>query len=98
MAKKRPSDRAGKLVAEVEALAKRLRSDVRKRISETGLPKRLQKAAADLRKRAAAAAAQVEKYVHDIRTELEGAPKKAPRRNKPKPRVKAPASAPTVTS
>ncbi|HVM95220.1 MAG TPA: hypothetical protein VMT89_02470 [Candidatus Acidoferrales bacterium] len=97
MASKRPSDRVGRLVADVEALAKRLRSDVRKRVKGAGLPKRLQKAANDLRKRAAFAAAQVEKYVHQIRKELEGAPQKAPKRRKPKPKMRASVTVPTVT-
>ncbi len=97
MAGKRRNDRAGRLVAEVETLAKRLRMDVRKRAKEGGILKRLQKAADDLRKRAAVAAAQVEKYVHDIRKELEGAPKRAPKRNKSKPRIKVSPSSPVAT-
>jgi hypothetical protein len=81
MPKKKQTDRVGKMVADVESLAKRLRADLRGRAKAVGLPKRLYKMALELRKRAAGAAAQVEKYVHEIRLELEGgsAPKRASR-------------------
>ncbi len=65
MAAKKRGDRIGALIKDVEALTKRLRSDV-------GLPRDLQSAANQLRKRAAAVAAQVEKRVHQLRKDLEG--------------------------
>ena len=73
MAKKH-GDRLARMVAEVESAAKHLRADVRKRVKERPMLKALQKAAERLRERAAAAAGQVEKYVHQVRTELEGVP------------------------
>lgn len=79
MATKAKGDRIGALVGEVEALAKRLRTDIRRRAKAAGLEKNLKAAADQLRKRAAAAAAQVERYVHDIRKELEGGAKPAAR-------------------
>jgi len=79
MATKTKGDRIGALVGEVEALAKRLRTDIRRRAKAAGLEKNLKAAADQLRKRAAAAAAQVERYVHDIRKELEGGAKPAAR-------------------
>ena len=77
MAKKH-GDRVARMVAEVESAAKHLRADVRKRVKERPMLRALQKAAERLRERAAAAAGQVEKYVHQVRMELDGAP--APRR------------------
>jgi len=79
MAAKR-SDQIAKLVKEVEALAKRLRSEIRKRTAASKLQKSLTAAAGDLRKRAAAVAGQVEKYVHELRKELESGAKKKPAR------------------
>jgi hypothetical protein len=65
-------DRLSSLIKDVESAAKRLRNDVRKRANAAQLQRNLQNAAAQLRKRAAAAAGQVEKYVHEVRKELEG--------------------------
>jgi hypothetical protein len=66
------------VIKEVEAIAKVLRADIRKRIEATHLPKALARAAERLRKRAAFAAMQVEKYAHELRRELENTtPKKA---------------------
>jgi ElaB/YqjD/DUF883 family membrane-anchored ribosome-binding protein len=81
MAKKH-KDRVANMVAEVERAAKHLRADVRKRVKERPMLRALQKAADRLRERAAAAAGQMEKYVHQLRMELEGAPaaKRAVRR------------------
>ena len=77
-------------------MAKRLRADIRKRATAAGLLKGLQAAAGQLRKRAAVAAAHVEKYVHEIRKELEGGAKPA-RRAPAKRRKHAPKPvAPTV--
>ena len=87
-------DRISALVAEVESLAKRLRTDIRKRAEEAGLAKNLRKAADQLRKRAAAVAAQVEKYLHELRVELEGRPKAA-KRSKPKKKKRPAAKAPS---
>jgi ABC-type transporter Mla subunit MlaD len=99
MATKKQGDRIGALIADVEKVAKRLRADIRKRAEATGLLKNLNAMANQLRKRAAAAAAQVEKYVHEIRKELEAGAKKAPAAKRKKVRPKAhkahkPAAAP----
>jgi len=77
MAAKKPaqSDRIGALVRELETVAKRLRADIRRRAAAGGILKQLESGANQLRKRAAAVAAQVEKYVHELRMELERAPK-----------------------
>jgi hypothetical protein len=100
MATKKQGDRVGAMVADVEALAKRLRTDIRKRAEAAGLLKNLRAMADQLRKRAARAAAQVEKYVHQIRMELEAAGKSAKpaKRKKAKPKVRKTATAqPPVT-
>jgi hypothetical protein len=73
MARQR-GDQIAQLIAEVERDAKNLRTAVCKRAQEAGVPKMLQKAASQLQKRAASAAAQVEKYVHELRMELETRP------------------------
>ena len=75
MAKKKRSDQVGTVIAEVESVAKSLRAGLRKRA--TTLPKELKAMAAHLRKQAACAAAQVEKYAHEIRLELESSPRVA---------------------
>jgi CRISPR/Cas system-associated protein Cas10 (large subunit of type III CRISPR-Cas system) len=94
--KKQQGDRVGALVADVEALAKRLRTDIRKRAEAAGLLKNLRAMADQLRKRAATAAAQVEKYVHEIRKDLEAAGKSAKpaKRKKAKPKARKPMAAP----
>jgi hypothetical protein len=79
---KRRGDRISELIKDVESSAKRLRADVRKRANATGLLKNLQTAAEQLRKRAAAAAGQVERYVHELRKELEGSAGQAARKAK----------------
>jgi hypothetical protein len=96
MATKKQGDRVGAMVADVEALAKRLRADIRKRAEAAGLLKNLRAMADQLRKRAAKAAAQVEKYVHQIRTELEAAGKsrKPAKRKKARAKTRKPAAAP----
>ena len=90
MAKTR-SDGIAAVIREVEDLAKRLRSDVRKRVAAVGVPKDLPILAAKLRKRAAAAAEQVEKYAHQVRMELERGAKKPAKakRKRAKPAAKA---------
>ncbi len=90
MATKR-GDRIAALIKDVEAIAKRLRADVRKRTKGSGL----QKAADRLRKQAAVVAGYVEKYAHEIRMELEG-PSKPAKRVKRKARPKVKAEAPIV--
>jgi len=85
-------DRIADLIKEVEALAKRLRADIRKRAKATGVPKNLQAAADRLRKQAAMVAGMVEKYAHELRKELEGGSKPAKqtaRKAKARPKAKA---------
>jgi hypothetical protein len=60
------------MMHEVEAVAKDVRAAMRKRAKEVGLTQNLRKAAKQLREGAAKAAAQVEKYAHGLRMELEG--------------------------
>jgi hypothetical protein len=64
--------RVSSLIREVEAAAKRLRADITKRAGPTAIQKNLERAASELRKLAANAAAQVEKYVGQLRKDLEG--------------------------
>lgn len=84
------TDRLAEVIKEIEALAKRLRADLRRAAKDSGLTKNLERAAAALRKQAAALAAQVEKYVHELRVELSkpmkkvALPKKAARKRKAK--------------
>lgn len=92
--KSSPQDRLHDLIKEVEALAKGIRSNLRQRVESAGVLKEVQKAADQLRKTAASAAVHVEKYVHGLRQELEGAgkpKKKAPAKRKVA-KKKAPAS------
>ena len=77
MAAKKPQDQIGALIKDVEALARRLRAKITKRARAAGMPKDLQSAAKQLRKGAAVLAAQVEKYVHQLRKELEAGPARA---------------------
>lgn len=83
MAKSR-TEGVATVIQDVEKLAKELRVDLRKRMTATGLPKRLEQAAMRLRKRAISAAEQVEKYVHQLRKDLERGMKKPakPRRRR----------------
>ena len=62
--------RLTEVIKEIETLVKRLRAELRSAVRKSGLTKNLQQAAAALRKQAALLAAQVEKYVHELRTEL----------------------------
>ena len=75
---RKPHDRLTEVIDEIEALAKRLRTDLRRVARETGLAKNLQRAAEALRKRAIQVAALVERYAHSLRVEL--AKRAAPRR------------------
>ena len=93
-AKKGKEDRIGALVREVEALARRLRADIGKRARAAGVEKRLRTTADRMRKLAASVAAQVEKYAHEIRKELEGGAKPAKKRPaKKRPHPAAPPAA-----
>jgi len=90
-----PRERIAGLIKDVEKAGKQLRSDIRKRAQAA--PKNLQAVADRMRKGGAEVAAQVEKYVHDLRVSLEGKPSAkrtakraaAPKRKKPAPRRKA---------
>jgi hypothetical protein len=82
------------VIKEVEGLAKTLRADIRKRIEAVHLPKALIRAAERLRKRAAYAAGQVEKYAHQLRQDLERQVSAKPRKAAPKRRKRAKKSAP----
>lgn len=75
MAAKKSPDRAAAVVAEVEKIAKQLRSGLRKQVA--AFPKELDALAGKLRKQAAAAAGHVEDYVHELRVELEKSGKPA---------------------
>ena len=68
------------VIDEIEVIAKRLRADVRKAAVASGLDRRMRTAARQLQKQAARAAAQVERYAHEVRVELEGARKRTRRR------------------
>lgn len=78
-------DRVAAIIREVEKIARRLRADLRRRARAAGLPNTMQAAASELRKQAAKAAGQVEKYVRTLRHELEGSKgtKTAARRRRP---------------
>ncbi|MCX8072371.1 MAG: hypothetical protein N3C12_07965 [Candidatus Binatia bacterium] len=86
MADKGRNDRITQLVREVENVAKQLRNEIRKRVEGTGILKQWQSTANELRKRAAAVAAQVEKYAREVRQDLEKATKA---KAKPAPKAKA---------
>ncbi len=64
------NDRLAEVIKELEELAKRLRADIRSAANQAGLTKNLERAANSLRQKAAAVAAQVEKYAHEVRMEL----------------------------
>jgi hypothetical protein len=65
------------MISDVEKTAKQLRADIRKRAQ--GAPKSIEEAAARLRKGAADVTGQVERYLHDLRVNLEGRSKTARR-------------------
>lgn len=69
MTTKRP-DRLADVMEEIEALAKRLRNQLRRAARKSGLTKNLERAAVVLRKQGALFAAQIERFAHAIRTEL----------------------------
>jgi hypothetical protein len=83
MATKRP-DRLATLIREIEALAKRLRRDLRRAMRDTGLTRNLEQLARTLRKQAALLAAEVERRARDLRLELlkRAAPKRPAERRR----------------
>jgi len=93
-----PSDRVNQLMREVEALAKRVQTDVRKRVQAAALLKNLQAAANQLRKQAAVAAAQVEKYIRQLRRELERSARPAKRAKSSRKPKKRTATAPSAAA
>lgn len=90
MAETGRNNRIVQLVREVEHVAKQLRSEIRKRVQETGILKRWEATANQLRKQAANVAAQVERYAREVRQELEKTPKS---KAKPASKAKAPSRA-----
>jgi DNA repair ATPase RecN len=77
-----PREQITKLIRDVEKAARQMRKDVEKRAKAAPknlqqLASRLRKLAEMLRKSGVDVAAQVEKYVHDLRMSLEGAAKSA---------------------
>lgn len=72
-----PRERLAAMISDVEKTAKQLRADIRKRAQ--GAPKSIEEAAARLRKGAADVTGQVERYLHDLRVNLEGRSKTARR-------------------
>lgn len=85
----RRHDRLAAVLKEIDTLVKRLRAELR-RAAREGLTKNLERAAAALRKQAAAVAAQVEKYAHELRMELaKGATAKRAAAKRPAARRKA---------
>ena len=81
MAKNVP-DRLSVVIGEVEAIAKRLRADIRKAATASGLERRIRVAARRLQKHAAQVALQVERYAHQLRLELESSGRKPARRRR----------------
>jgi hypothetical protein len=58
------------MISDVEKTARQLRADIRKRAQ--GAPRSMEEAAKRLRKGAADVTGQVERYLHDLRVNLEG--------------------------
>ena len=84
-----PREQITRLIRDVEKAARQLRKDVEKRAKAA--PKNLQQVAARLckladllRKSGVDVAAQVEKYVHDLRMSLEGAARSGVKTARPK--------------
>lgn len=69
MAKKR-GERLAAMIEEMEVLAKRVRTNIRRAARESGFTKEVERAAAALRKRLAVLMAALEKYIHELRLEL----------------------------
>jgi hypothetical protein len=66
----RRSDPLHEVLAQIEAIAKRLRAELRRAARRTGLSRRLEQTAAALREQAARLAAQLERYAHELHVEL----------------------------
>lgn len=73
MAKTRVRGQISDMIREVERAAKQIRNEVRKQYKAT--PKVLDQAASQLRRGAAEAAYQVERYIREVRIDLEAAAK-----------------------
>lgn len=69
MATKRDERLAG-MIEEMEGLAKRVRTGIRRAARESGLTREVERAAAALRKQLAVLMAALEKYLHELRLEL----------------------------
>lgn len=69
MTRRRP-DRLREVIGEIEALVKRLRAELRRAARDTAVARNIGEIATRLRKRAAVVAAQVERYLHELRIEL----------------------------
>ena len=65
-----PRERLAAMISDVEKTARQLRADIRKRAQAA--PKSMEEAARRLRKGAADVTGQVERYLHDLRINLEG--------------------------
>jgi hypothetical protein len=74
MAKTTVRGQISDMIREVERAAKQIRNEVRKQYKAT--PKVLDQAASQLRRGAAEAAYQVERYIHEVRLDLEAAAKR----------------------
>ena len=82
-----PRDRVAALIKDVETRARRLRADVDKAVSTTGLRRKLKVGVGKFRKQAAAAVKELEKHVHQLGKDLEAAGrKKSPSRARAKRR------------
>jgi hypothetical protein len=78
MATKR-DERLAAMIEEMEVLAKRVRTTIRRVARDSGFAKELERAAASLRKRLAVLMAALEKYIHELRVDLVAArPAKRP--------------------
>lgn len=74
MAKATVRGQISTMIREVEKAAKQIRNEVRKQYNAT--PKVLDQAASQLRRGAAEAAYQVERYIREVRMDLEGSSKR----------------------
>jgi hypothetical protein len=79
---KASDDRVAALMKDIETHARKLRSDIRKKVAATGLPKSLQAGAKKLRKQVAAAAKQLDQHARRLRKDIQAATGKSARRSK----------------
>jgi hypothetical protein len=86
---KASNDRVAALMKDIETHAKKLRSDIRKKVAATGLPKRLQAGAKKLRKQVAAAAKQLDEHARRLRKDIQAATRKKPARRPKRRRAAA---------